>query len=112
MVREVDAQQKREFRRVLGWSALMVIMLMIALAPSFKAGPPAMTCRNFARSSRRRKTYDRQATGSSSRTAAAPSARAARAASWPDRANRADTLVIEACSGSSSAEPAIVAAAR
>ena len=35
VVREVDTEQKREFLRMLGWAAVMVIMLMIALAPRF-----------------------------------------------------------------------------
>ena len=33
VVREADADQKREFIRMLAWAALMVAMLMIALAP-------------------------------------------------------------------------------
>ena len=35
VVREVDADQKREFIRMLAWAAVMVAMLMIALAPKF-----------------------------------------------------------------------------
>jgi hypothetical protein len=35
VVREVDTEQKREFLRMLGWAAVMVIMLMTALAPRF-----------------------------------------------------------------------------
>ena len=35
VVREVDTEQTREFLRTLGWAAVMVIMLMIALAPRF-----------------------------------------------------------------------------
>ena len=35
VVREVDTEQKREFLRTLGWAAVMVVMLMIALAPRF-----------------------------------------------------------------------------
>ncbi len=35
VVREVDAEQKREFLRMLGWAAVIVIMLMVALAPRF-----------------------------------------------------------------------------
>ena len=35
VVREVDAEQKREFLRMLGWAAVIVVMLMIALAPRF-----------------------------------------------------------------------------
>ena len=37
VVREVDTAQKREFLRVLAWAAVVVIMLMIALAPRFRA---------------------------------------------------------------------------
>ena len=35
VVREVDTEQKREFLRMLGWAAVMAIMLLIALAPRF-----------------------------------------------------------------------------
>jgi hypothetical protein len=35
VVREVDADQKRDFIRMLVWAGLMVVMLMIALAPKF-----------------------------------------------------------------------------
>ena len=35
VVREVDTEQKREFLRMLGWAAVMVIMLLVALAPRF-----------------------------------------------------------------------------
>ena len=35
VVREVDADQKREFLRVLLWAGVMVAMLMVALAPKF-----------------------------------------------------------------------------
>lgn len=37
VVREVDTAQKREFLRALAWAAVVVVMLMIALAPRFKA---------------------------------------------------------------------------
>lgn len=37
VVREVDADQKRDFLRMLAWAAVMVVMLMIALAPRFTA---------------------------------------------------------------------------
>jgi hypothetical protein len=36
VVREVDREQKREFLRGLAWTAAVVLMLMIALAPRFK----------------------------------------------------------------------------
>lgn len=35
VVREVDADQKRDFIRMLVWAGVMVVMLMIALAPKF-----------------------------------------------------------------------------
>lgn len=35
VVREVDADQKREFIRMLVWAAVMVAMLIVALAPKF-----------------------------------------------------------------------------
>jgi len=35
VVREVDTEQKREFLRVLGWAAVVVAMLLVALAPRF-----------------------------------------------------------------------------
>jgi len=35
VVREVDADQKKEFLRMLAWAGVMVAMLMIALAPKF-----------------------------------------------------------------------------
>jgi hypothetical protein len=35
VVREVDADQKREFIRMLAWAAVVVAMLMVALSPKF-----------------------------------------------------------------------------
>ncbi len=35
VVREVDADQKRDFVRMLAWAAVMVAMLLVALAPKF-----------------------------------------------------------------------------
>ena len=60
VVREVDTEQKREFLRMLGWAAVMVIMLMIALAPRFTTVSTGYRVEELREQLKREDVYYRQ----------------------------------------------------
>lgn len=60
VVREVDTEQKREFLRTLGWAAVMVVMLMIALVPRFRSVSTGYDVEELREQLAREETYYRQ----------------------------------------------------
>src|SRR5262245_29460480 len=60
VVREVDADQKKEFLRALAWAAVMVVMLMVALAPRFKAVSTGYKVEDLRDALAKEESYSRQ----------------------------------------------------
>ena len=113
VVREVDAEQKREFIRMLAWAAVMVAMLMIALAPRFKAVSTGYTVEALRDELAKEESYYRQYRLELEQLQRPQllQERATRELGLVEPTER-DTLVIERVPASSPPSRAIVAAVR